>query len=149
MNLDNLLDETLDQLADTPSIQIFPAGAHKVKLSIKFPELDPKVGPVVQVGFEYIEVLELVKPDDKAPAPGDKNGLYLALKQKDGTANEFSQGTIKMIAAALQERFGGNSVRETLTLGNNAEVAIVTKVRVGKGEYEGRDNLVLVKIEVI
>lgn len=154
MNLDNLLDDTLDNLADTPSIQIFPVGAHKVKFEVKFPEDKEKPSrPIVQVNFSYIEPLE-IDPEAKVPAPGDKNGLYLVLTMKDKETgkqvpNEYSQGTVKMIAAAMKERFGGDSVRESLTLGNNSEVAIVTKVRVGKGEYEGRDNLELVKIEVI
>lgn len=145
MSLDNLLDSTLDDLADTPSIQIFPAGAHKATVAFK---VDDKKS-AVQVSFTYIEPLELSDPTATAPAAGDKNGLYLGLKKKDGTANEFSQGTLKMIAQALASSFPGSSTREILEKAEGAEVAIVTKIRYGKGEYEGKDNLDLVKIEVL
>ena len=145
MSLDNLLDATLDDLADIPSIQIFPAGAHKVTIGFK---IDDKKS-AVQVGFTYIEPLELSDPTATAPEAGAKNGLYIGLKKKDGTANEYGQGTLKLIASAMKERFPGNSTREVLEAAEGAEVAIVTKIRYGKGEYEGKDNLDLVKIEVI
>ena len=144
MSLDNLLDATLDDLADTPSIQLFPNGAHKVKVGFK---IDDKKA-AVQVQFTYVEPME-IDPSDNPPAPGDKNGLYLGLKKKDGAANEYSQGTLKMIAQSLQETFPGNSTREILEAAEGAEVMIVTKIRLGKGEYEGKDNIDLVKIAVI
>ena len=145
MSLDNLLDATLDDLADTPSIQIFPAGAHKATAHFKIDDAKS----AVQVSFTYIEPLELSDPTAVAPTAGDKNGLYLGLKKNDGTANAFAQGTLKMIAQALSQAFPGNSTREVLEKAEGAEVAIVTKVRYGKGVYEGKDNLDLVKIEVI
>lgn len=145
MSLDNLLDATLDDLADTPSIQLFPAGAHKVTVGFK---IDDKKA-AVQVAFTYVEPLELSDPTAIAPAAGDKNGLYLGLKKKDGTSNEYSQGTLKMIAQALSQNFPGNSTREILEKAEGAEIAIVTKIRFGKGEYEGKDNLDLIKLEVL
>ena len=145
MSIDNLLDATLDDLADIPSIQIFPAGVHKVTIGFK---IDDKKS-AVQVGFTYIEPLELSDPTSTAPEAGAKNGLYIGLKKKDGTANEYGQGTLKLIASAMKERFPGNSTREVLEAAEGAEVAIVTKIRYGRGEYEGKDNLDLVKIEVL
>jgi hypothetical protein len=145
MSLDNLLDATLDDLADTPSIQLFPNGAHKVTVGFKID--DAKAA--VQVQFTYVEVLELADPTQVAPTPGDKNGLYLGLKKKDGQPNPFSQGTLKMIAQALKETFQGSSTREILEAAEGAEVMIVTKIRLGKGEYEGKDNIDLVKIAVL
>jgi hypothetical protein len=145
MSLDSLLDATLDDLADIPSIQIFPAGAHKVTVGFK---IDDKKA-AVQVSFTYVEALELSDPTAVAPEAGAKNGLYIGLKKKDGTANEYGQGTLKMIASALKENFPGNSTREILEAAEGAEIAIVTKIRYGKGEYEGKDNLDLVKMEVI
>lgn len=145
MSIDNLLDATLDDLADIPSIQIFPAGAHKVTVSFK---IDDKKS-AVQVGFTYVEPLELSDPTAAAPEAGAKNGLYIGLKKKDGTPNEYGQGTLKLIASALKDSFPGSSTRDILEKAEGAEVAIVTKIRYGKGEYEGKDNLDLIKMEVI
>lgn len=144
-SIDSLLDATLDDLADIPSIQIYPAGAHKATITFK---IDDKKA-AVQVGFTYVEPLELSDPTSVAPEAGTKNGLYIGLKKKDGTANEYGQGTLKMIATAMSQRFPGSSTREILEAAEGAEVAIVTKIRYGKGEYEGKDNLDLVNIEVI
>ena len=145
MSIDNLLDATLDDLADIPSIQIYPACVHKATISFK---IDDKKS-AVQVGFTYVEPLELSDPTAVAPEAGSKNGLYLGLKKKDGTPNEYAQGSLKMIATAMKERFPGNSTREVLEAAEGAEVAIVTKVRYCKGQYEGKDNLDLIKIEVL
>jgi hypothetical protein len=49
----------------------------------------------------------------------------------------------------LQAQFGGSTTTEVLEAAKNAEVAVVTKIRVGKGEYEGRDNIDIVKVEVL
>ena len=146
MSLDSLLDATLDDLADIPSIQIYPNGVHKATITFK---IDDKKS-AVQVGFTYVEAMELADPSAVAPEVGAKNSLYLGLKMKDGlTSNKYAQGTLKMIASALAERFPGSSTREILEAAEGAEVLIVTKIRYGKGEYEGKDNLDVTKIEVL
>jgi hypothetical protein len=143
MDLDNILDSTLDDLADMPSIVPFPNGVHKVKLTFKID--DKKVA--VQMGLEYIEVLELADPTSTAPAPGDKNSIYFGLKKKDGTSNDYAQGALKEIVKVLSAAFPGTT-RETLTAAEGVEVIASTKVRLGKGEYEGKDNIEVVKMEI-
>lgn len=144
-NLDSILDATLDELADMPSIVPFPNGAHKVTLSFKLD--DKKVA--VSLQLTYIEALEIPDTDAIIPAAGDKCGLYFGLKTKEGKANEFAQGALKNILNALKETYPGNSMKEIMASAEGAEVAVVTKIRVGKGEYEGRDNIDIVKLEVL
>lgn len=144
MNLDSILDSTLDDLADMPSITPFPNGAHKVKLTFKID--DKKLS--IQMAMEYIETLELSDPTSVAPAPGDKNTIFFNLKKKDGAANEYAQGALKEVLKVLAPVFPG-STRETLTAAEGVEVAVVTKVRVGKGEYEGKDSIDIVKMEIV
>lgn len=143
--LDNILDATLDDLADLPSIQLFPNGAHKVKLEFK---IDTKK-VAVQMTMHYIEPLELADPKQTAPAAGDKNTIFFNLKKKDGTANEYAQGALKEVVKVLQGTFGGTSTTEVLEASKDAEVAVVTKIRLGKGEYEGKDQIDLVKVQII
>lgn len=145
MSLENILDETLDDLADMPSIALFPNGAHKVRIEFK---VDDKKSSV-QLAMEYVEVLELADPTHTAPAPGDKSSVFYNLKKKDGTANEYSQGALKQILMSLKDHFQGSTSKEIMTAAKGAEVAVVTKIRVGKGEYEGRDSIDVVKMEVI
>ena len=144
-SIDNILDSQLDDLADMPSISLFPNGAHKVKLESK---IDHKKA-AVQITLHYIEPLELADPTSVAPEAKSKNSVFFNLKKKDGTANEYAQGALKEIVKVLQAQFGGSTTTEVLEAAKDAEVAVVTKIRVGKGEYEGRDNLDIVKIEII
>lgn len=144
-SLDNILDSTLDDLADMPSISLFPNGAHKVKLEYK---IDP-VKVSVMVTMHYIEPLELSDPTQTAPSAGDKNSVFYNLKKKDGTANTYAQGALKEIVKVLQGTFGGSSTTEVLENSKDAEVAVVTKIRLGKGEYEGKDNIDIVKVQII
>ena len=144
MNLDNILDMTLEDLNDMPSITPFPNGAHKVKLGFKID--DKKVA--VQMTMTYIEALELADPTSVSPAPEDKNTIFFNLKKKDGTANDYAQGALKEVLKVLAPVFPGNT-RETLTAAEGVEVAVVTKVRVGKGEYEGKDSIDVVKMEIV
>ena len=144
-SLDNILDATLDDLADMPSISLFPNGAHKVKLEFK---IDTKKVSV-QLVMHYVEALELADPEQTAPAVGDKNTVFYGLKKKDGTANEYAQGALKEIVKALQPTFGGDTTSQVLENAKDAEVMVVTKIRIGKGDYEGKDNIDIIKLEVI
>lgn len=144
-SLDNILDATLDDLADMPSISLFPNGAHKVTLETK---IDP-VKSSVMLTLTYVEPLELADPTQTAPEKGDKNSIFFNLKKKDGTPNTYAQGALKEILKVLQPTFGGSTTTEILENAKGAEVAVVTKIQVGKGEYEGRDNLQIVKVQII
>ena len=143
-NIDNILDATLDDLADAPSTEIFPEGAHKVSFDSKID--DKKLQ--VQITFTYIEPLEIADPTAVPPAAGDKNFLFISLRKKDGTANEIGQGELKNVVKALSERFPGNSTREILESAKAAEVAVVTKIKKGNEQYPD-DKLKLVSLEVL
>jgi hypothetical protein len=143
-SFDSILDSTLDDLADMPSIELFPNGAHKVRLESK---IDRKKSSV-QITMHYIEPIE-VEPTATIPEVGTKNSVFFFLKKKDGTANEYAQGGLKTLVQSLAEHFGGSSTAEILENAKDAEVAVVTKIRVGKGDYEGKDNIDIVKIGVL
>ena len=145
-SIDNILDATLDDLADAPSIQLYPNGAHKVKIEFKV----DAVKASVQLMMEYVEVLELSDPTATAPAPGDKNSVFFFLKNKDGKANEYAQGALKILLQSLKAGgCEGSTSNEVMESAKGMEVAIVSKIRLGRGEYVGRDNLEVTKMEVI
>lgn len=146
-NIDDILDMTLDDLADMPSITPFPNGAHKV--TMEFMPVDPKKPSNVQLKLTYVEAMELSDPTSVAPAVGDTNTIFFGLKKKDGTANEFAQGALKLVIIALKDTFPGNTTREIMASAKGAEVMVVTKVRYGKGEYEGKDNIDIVNLAVL
>lgn len=141
-SFDNILDATLDDLADMPSIELFPNGAHKVSLEFV---VDP-VKVSVRMDMTYIECIELADHTSKPPVPGDKNSVFFNLKKKDGEPNTYAQGSLKVITSSLQPTFGGSSLKEVLENSKGAEVVALTKIQVGKGDY--RDTISVVKVEV-
>jgi hypothetical protein len=147
-SIDDILDATLDDLADAPSIVPFPNGAHKVTMKFKIKdEVPAKLS--VQVECTYIEKIELSTPTDVPPAPGDKSFVFIQLKKKDGTRNEFGEGALKEILKVLKPAFPGATNKEVLKNADGCTAAIATKIKVGKGEYEGRDQMELVSIALV
>lgn len=142
-SFDNILDATLDDLADMPSIELFPNGAHKVSLEFV---IDP-VKVSVRMDMTYIECIELADPTAKAPVAGDKNSVFFNLKKKDGEPNTYAQGSLKVITSSLQPTFGGSSLKDVLENSKGAEVVALTKIQIGKGDY--RDAISVVKVEVV
>lgn len=140
----DLLAGSLDDLADMPEYKPYPAGAHRVTFHVEEKQINNK--PAVEFKFKYVEALELTNPEETPPKAGDEAQVLCILTNNDGTRNEFSEGTIKMVAAALKESFPGSNVREILSAAKGAEVVIVTSIRKGK---DGRpDNMNLKQIAV-
>lgn len=147
-NDDLLLDETLDDLADLPQVAPYPAGAHVAKMVISKKdgkEKDGKKGPPsYMAAFEYVNVMELTDPSKQAPAAGDKAFVNIYTKKKDGTANEFGQGQLKLLLAPLAERLQTNSIQALLeATKGGVEVAIVTGIKKGQEGYS--DQMTVVK----
>lgn len=143
-----LLDETLDDLADLPQVQPFPPGAHLAKMTITVKEgkvTDGKKGPPSYLAsFEYINVLELTDPSRTPPNAGDKAFVNIYTRKKDGTPNEFGQGQLKLLLAPLQERLQTSNVRELLEATKaGVEVGITTGIKRGQEGYS--DQMTVVK----
>lgn len=129
-DLDALLAGTLDDLADMPEFKNYPTGAHKVTFNWETKVVNKK--PSVEFKFAYIEPIEI--PDSTAVPPKvkDEASVLCMLKNNDGSKNEFSEGTIKMVVAALKERFPGTTNAETLNAAKGAEVIILTSLKEDK-----------------
>jgi len=146
MSIENILDATLDDLADRPSITLFPNGAHKVTLDSKI----DREKSTVQLTLTYVEPVELSDPGALVPVAGDKNSVFYFLLNKDKTPNAYNQGALKEVLGCLKEGgVEGSTTTELLEAAKGMEVVVVTKIRVGKGEYEGRDNLDIQKLMIV
>jgi hypothetical protein len=130
-NIDDLLDGTLDDLADAPSFKPFPAGAHVCKLNWEVKTIG--TSPAVELKLTHVSTAELANEGDTMPAPGDTTSVAFILKKKDGSQNELGEGQWKEILAALKSGgVEGNSNREIMAASENMEVMVVTTVRVDK-----------------
>lgn len=149
--MNDLLDETLDDLADLPSVAPFVPGAHKVKTSVM--RMKGKDGKGFRPGgylvkFEYIEALELADPAATPNNPGDQSFLRIYTKTKEGGANEIGQGQLKQILGPIGERLGTNSVNAIIEAlaKDGVEAGIVSGIKKQDGGYP--DQMTLVKFEL-
>lgn len=94
VDLDSLLDATLDDLADLPEFKIFPAGAYTGTIEL----LAKKMGdnPGVELKFTLIETNELSDPTQEVPANGATTSVGFLLN------NEFGQGELKNVLTAIK-----------------------------------------------
>ena len=126
-DLDNILDSTLDDLADLPSFEPYPAGAHRVLLTLESESISEKMKkPCVEASFKYIECMELSNPQDTEPKEGDEANTLSFLD------NEFGQGAFKAMATPLAAALGVSSLREVIENCKDFEVVILTSVQTDK-----------------
>lgn len=141
----DLLDESLDNLADLEKFEPLPAGSHSVNLSFK--EESNNNLPAVRVEMTIVETLELANSTDVMPEPGKKVGILYMLKYKDKQTqeivpNKVGQGQLKEILNVLKERFGGISPRDIMAASEGANVAVTLKVRPMKDDPDVKFNTV-------
>lgn len=130
-NIDDLLDGTLDDLADVPSFKPFPAGAHVCKLGWEIKQIG--VSPAVELKLTYVSTAELSNDSDTMPTPGDTTSTAFILKTKEGKKNELAEGQWKEILNSLKEGgIEGNTPKELMAASEGLEVLVVTTIRLDK-----------------
>lgn len=137
MDMDDLLDATIDDLADAPEFKPFPAGIHKVTLKTEFKDVGEwkNVPNITLIG---IETMELSDPNkDEAIKEKDSTSVAFVFKRKEESgaivSNEFAQGQFKALMQNLKDGgVPGNSNREIFEAANNMEVLAVTGIREDK-----------------
>lgn len=139
----DLLDESLDNLADLEKFEPLPAGSHSVNL--EFSEENINELPVVKMAMTLVETLELANSTDVMPEPGKKVSMSYFLKYKDKqtqevVANKVGQGQLKEVLNVLKEQFGGSSPREIMAASSGANVAVTLKVRASKEDADMKFN---------
>lgn len=143
----NLLDSSIDELADLERFTPIPAGSHKVRLTWSFPEHETQV--VVQLKLEVVETLEMANSSEPVPEPGKSGNIRFPLQNKDGTPivsqktgkpMTMGQGQLKEVIAILQPTFGGSTLREVIDNSQGAEVVAMLKVRASKDDPDVKFN---------
>lgn len=136
MEMDDLLDMTLDDLADMPEFKPFPAGGYK--LSLEFEEKKINEVPSVELKITVVEVIELNNPEDVPPAAGDNTNILFMLKKKDEktgkfVVNELGQGQLKEVLKAIAPAFPeAKTSRDIMNAAKGFEVMGVTGIRENK-----------------
>ncbi len=128
LNLDQLLDTSISDLADLPEFKQPPAGAHRCYFNLSAKEVGGE--PALVMNFKVIETLELEVETDKPLEAGDEFDITSTMTK------EFGQGLVKSVAAKACAAQGVDP--ETVTLGQSfepfigGEVIAFTGLRVDK-----------------
>lgn len=142
INMDALLDGTLDDLADIPEFRTFPPGAHKVKFNWEQRVVNNH--PAIEVRLTAVETVELAKPADeenKALVGGEVGSVLYMLD------NAIGQGKFKELMKSFAAHYGAKSNRELLTDAQGSEVLVVTDLHSNKEKT--KSYMDIVKLQVI
>lgn len=142
-NVDDILDGTLDDLADMPEFRPFPVGTHRAVMSWedKTKKADWINGhPAYILNLKAINTEELANTEDTPLKAGDETGVMYMLD------NELGQGSWKKILSSLSEHFGAMTNRELIAASNGAEVLIVTDQRSNKDKTKKYTNVVEIQV---
>jgi hypothetical protein len=171
MDVNALLAGTLDDLANKPSWEVFPTGVHicevslELKTGIKLDIRDDNgnatgqkfEATAVKVTLKAQQTVQLANPvtennhqGDKPLNPGDTNTVDLFLTHTSEAAAKNGQGTLKILAQGLNERFGDRNLGDVIAQTKEIVCAVVVKRREykDKSTKETRYNLVIEQLEV-
>lgn len=137
ISFDDLLDGTLDDIADMPEFKPFAAGAHKLSLQWDYTKKINDM-PAIELKLTCIESVELTNPEDVPPKAGDTTNVIFILKKKDEQGkvvrNELAEGQWKKILAELAPAFpeANGNPRALMDGSKGFEVLGVTSIRENK-----------------
>lgn len=132
-SIDEILDGTLDDLADIPEWKPFPAGGHKCIISFETGKSQKDV-PQVKVKLVAVETVELANPASDTPL--EKGAEAVIAYTFD---NEYGQGGFKKLMAIFKEHLGlpdGTKNGEIMKASQNMECIAITTVGQNKDKTQ-------------
>lgn len=134
----DLLDSSIDELADLESFSPIPAGTHRLSIAWESKEVNNKPG--VALKMTVLETLEMSNSAEEPPEPGKKGDILFLLAKDDGTPNTIGQGQLKEVLRVLRESVGGDNLKEVMENSEGAEVVATLKIRANKNDPDQKFN---------
>lgn len=150
MDMLDLLDGKLEDLADLQKFEPFPAGSYRFQQSWEFPEDDEIV--IVAYKLKLLEVLDCPNvAEDKIPQVDKECTFWMRLQHKDGSPltwdngdpNTQDQGRLKEILTVLAPLFnpdGSLTNRQLIEASEGGEVIATLKVKASKKDKDVKFN---------
>ncbi len=129
LDLDSILDSSIDDLADLPEFAVFPNGVHRV--IINFEQKEVNKHPSIELQMKAIETVELANPAADTPLVAGAESSVLFMLD-----NEFGQGKFKTIVKTLATALGTSTIKDTVESAAGMEVQVVCKVRQNKDKTQ-------------
>lgn len=136
--LNSLLDATLDDLADLPSLEAWPTGAYNVRLNADLKVINDKAAVEIKLELLNVEEIPEIKEDDFVPSEKDRTSILFV------TGNEIGDGKLKEFLKATEQYTGDGNLRERIENMKNLEVVVVLKRRYDKKNDVNRNEIVKV-----
>ena len=127
-DLDQLLDVTLDDLADMPEFKVLPPGNHKVNVSFDLKKVNDK--QAIELNLKLIETIEKANETDEDCEPGTECNMLFFLD------SEFAQGKLKAITGTFRESMGVASLRDLIENVKQIECNILSSIRTDKNDKD-------------
>lgn len=125
LDLDSILDSSIDDLADLPEFAVFPNGVHRVIIDWESKTVNDHA--CIELKLKAIETVELANPAADTPlVAGTESSVLFMLD------NEFGQGNFKTLAKQLGAALGLSKIGEVVEASKGMEVQVVCKVRQNK-----------------
>jgi hypothetical protein len=144
MDMDALLDGTLEDLADAPAWEDYPPGAHLVEVTKieRFMVQNDATKQGMKFHFKAKQTLEATDPE-KVVSPDQVATLSFFLVHPSETAVKQGQGQFKEIMAVAAAQYGAAKNSELCEKLVGSEVILVTDLRPEKkdGKATGRNFL--------
>ena len=138
LDIDNLLDGTLDDLADAPEFKPFPIGAHKIVMKWETKQMDDKKlqgkkNTIVTLKMKALETIETPAGSEEVCSPGQEENIgFFLVHHSSPKAMEIGQGAFKEIMKSLAAHYGAKSNRELMADSEGAEALVTTGHRKDK-----------------
>lgn len=124
MNVSDLLDANLDDIADLPEFCTFPNGLYSLEIQWEEKEINNK--PKVELKLNLLTVEELEDPTAEAPAAKSQSSILFSLD------NEFGVGALKAVLKPLAAHFGTASPRSTMEASNGCTIVAALQAKKAK-----------------
>lgn len=129
LDLDSILDSSIDDLADLPEFAVFPAGVHRVTISWEQKEVNNH--PSIELKMRMVETVELANPEsDTPPAAGSECSVLFMMD------NEFGQGKLKQVVKPIAAAVGASNIKAAIENSKGMEIQVVTRVRQNKDKTQ-------------
>lgn len=142
-DLFELLDSSVEELADLEKFEPLPAGSHLCNLT--WDRKDINGHAAVTAKFTLVETLEMADSSQPVPEPGKSADIAFILTKKDKNTGEkvpntIGQGQLKEVLRVLKEHFGGESLNQVMENSQGSQVAVIMKVRASKDDPDVKYN---------
>ena len=142
LDIDSLLDGTLDDLADAPEFKPFPIGAHRIVMKWETKQLDDKQqsgkkNTLVSLKMKALETVETPAGSDEVCSPGQEENIgFFLVHHSSPKAMEIGQGAFKEVMKSLAAHYGAKSNRELMAESEGAEALVTTGHRKDKNDKD-------------